>query len=241
MNFPERSYCLPAASGHRFVGHVLSGHKDRPSISVSGIQCMTGQRKSYKHFAGVATTVSTIANIGRSDMAILASLVMSTLQRYVQELPHVSAKTNPFYPFQTIGLTALRLSDSPVLPLNITRYALELPSYLEQLQATAKAAEITDVDFSKINKAIIDIEAAAHHLDSEIADVLSILQTLYSGDITDKKDRKKKQRRLIGKLRSINKRKMSFERGFISKEGLPRRPWYKHLGVAPGENLGVSC
>lgn len=125
--------------------------------------------------------------------------------------------------------------------MNITRYALELSSYLEKVQETANAGNITDVDFSKISHAIDDVQDAAHHLDVESAEVMTALSELDSLAILDKHSEKKKQRKLIGKLRSINKRKMAFERGFISKEGLPRRPWYKHLGVAPGENLGVSC
>ena len=35
-----------------------------------------------------------------------------------------------------------------------------------------------------------------------------------------------------------NKKLIAFERGFISKEGIKDREWYKHLGVAPGKWLG---
>jgi len=35
-----------------------------------------------------------------------------------------------------------------------------------------------------------------------------------------------------------NKKLMSFERGFISDDGIKDREWYKHLGVAPGKWLG---
>lgn len=141
---------------------------------------------------------------------------------------------------QTIGLAALRLSDTPVLPLNITRYSLELSKYLKKVQETAKSAEITDVDFSKLSRAISDVQGAAQKLDLDSMDVMEKLHKLNTEKNSDKGNKKKKQRKLIGKLRSINKRKMGFERGFINKEGLPRRQWYKHLGVAPGENLGVS-
>jgi len=153
---------------------------------------------------------------------------------------HTSALSELFCNLQTIGLAALRLSDSPVLPLNITRYALELSKYLEKVQEVAKSAEITDVDFSKLSNAISDVQAAAHQLDADSVGVMEKLYELDTEKHKDKHDKKKKQRKLIGKLRSINKRKMGFERGFINKEGLPRRQWYKHLGVAPGENLGVS-
>ena len=38
-----------------------------------------------------------------------------------------------------------------------------------------------------------------------------------------------------------NKKLIAFERGFISKEGIKDREWYKHLGVAPGKWLGERC
>ena len=35
-----------------------------------------------------------------------------------------------------------------------------------------------------------------------------------------------------------NQKLIRFERGFISKDGIKDREWYKHLGVAPGKWLG---
>jgi N-acetylated-alpha-linked acidic dipeptidase len=35
-----------------------------------------------------------------------------------------------------------------------------------------------------------------------------------------------------------NQKLIRFERGFISKDGIKDRKWYKHLGVAPGKWLG---
>ena len=40
------------------------------------------------------------------------------------------------------------------------------------------------------------------------------------------------------RVKAANKKLSSFERGFISKEGIKDREWYKHLGVAPGKLLG---
>lgn len=37
-----------------------------------------------------------------------------------------------------------------------------------------------------------------------------------------------------------NQKLISFERGFISKDGIKGREWYKHLGVAPGKWLGMQ-
>lgn len=43
------------------------------------------------------------------------------------------------------------------------------------------------------------------------------------------------------RVRAVNKKLASFERGFISEEGIKEREWYKHLGVAPGKWLGYGA
>ena len=39
----------------------------------------------------------------------------------------------------------------------------------------------------------------------------------------------------------VNKKLISFERGFISEDGIEDREWYRHLGVAPGKWLGYGA
>lgn len=41
------------------------------------------------------------------------------------------------------------------------------------------------------------------------------------------------------RVRAANRKLVAFERGFISKEGIKDREWYKHLGVGPGKWLGT--
>jgi N-acetylated-alpha-linked acidic dipeptidase len=41
------------------------------------------------------------------------------------------------------------------------------------------------------------------------------------------------------RVAAANNKLASFEEGFISKEGIKEREWYKHLGVAPGKWLGL--
>ena len=50
----------------------------------------------------------------------------------------------------------------------------------------------------------------------------------------------KKLKKAVKHVQAANKKLVSFERGFISEEGLKDREWYKHLGVAPGKWLGKS-
>jgi len=51
----------------------------------------------------------------------------------------------------------------------------------------------------------------------------------------------RKLRKLIRRIRTVNKKVSTFERGFISEEGIKDREWYKHLAVAPGMWLGQSA
>ncbi|KAL4081569.1 hypothetical protein V8B97DRAFT_1923813 [Scleroderma yunnanense] len=52
---------------------------------------------------------------------------------------------------------------------------------------------------------------------------------------------KKKLLKAIERVQTVNKKLISFERGFISPEGIEGREWYKHLGVAPGRWLGYGA
>lgn len=48
----------------------------------------------------------------------------------------------------------------------------------------------------------------------------------------------KQFKKLLKRIQTINKKSSAFERGFISKDGIKDREWYKHLAVAPGKWLG---
>lgn len=137
---------------------------------------------------------------------------------------------------RTLGLATLRLADSLVVPLNVTRYAYELDGYLDKVAATAASFNFTNVELEDAKSAITGIKSAASGLDDETADALRLL-TDYQAEKPSRRGRRH-LRTIMRKLRSINARRIGFEKGFISKEGLPRRPWYKHLGVSPGEYLG---
>ena len=55
------------------------------------------------------------------------------------------------------------------------------------------------------------------------------------------RERQREIRQIISEIRAINAKVTKFEQGFISEEGLAGRPWYKHLGVAPGRFLGYGA
>ncbi|KAF7301895.1 Zn-dependent exopeptidase [Mycena indigotica] len=50
-----------------------------------------------------------------------------------------------------------------------------------------------------------------------------------------------KLRKVVKRIRAVNQKLVSFERGFISTDGIPEREWYKHLAIAPGKWLGYGA
>ncbi|WVR07065.1 hypothetical protein IAU60_004104 [Kwoniella sp. DSM 27419] len=51
----------------------------------------------------------------------------------------------------------------------------------------------------------------------------------------------KEIKKVLLEIRAINKKLQHFEQGFISKEGIKDREWYKHKGTAPGLWLGYGA
>ena len=46
-------------------------------------------------------------------------------------------------------------------------------------------------------------------------------------------------KKAVQRVQAVNRKLIAFERGFISKNGIKHREWFKHLGVAPGKWLGT--
>ncbi|KAJ3508658.1 hypothetical protein NLJ89_g5631 [Agrocybe chaxingu] len=71
-----------------------------------------------------------------------------------------------------LGLLALRLIDSIILPLNTTQYALELDDYLDKVQSLVPSLDekAKEVEFSSLRNAIKDVQEASVLLDIEKKD-----------------------------------------------------------------------
>ena len=114
------------------------------------------------------------------------------------------------------GLAALRLASADTLPIEPSAYAVRLREFALELRrrvppaapANAALAGLDDVDV-----AIEGLTAACAAFERERDTALA------SGDPHG--------------LSSVNVRLLRFERSFLSPEGIPRRPWYRHLVYAP--------
>jgi N-acetylated-alpha-linked acidic dipeptidase len=116
---------------------------------------------------------------------------------------------------RVLGLEAIRMADTDVLPYDYATYAHSIASYLD----TAKNKAGDD----KLSLDFAPALAAADRFTKAAERVLTI-ENHASGDVS----------RLNTSLRDT-------EADLISPAGLPNRPWYKHTIYAPGEYTGYAA
>lgn len=109
------------------------------------------------------------------------------------------------------GLLAIRLSDSNLIPFDHVVQGKALSRYQKAI-----AEQEVSLDLSKLQQAIKDYQKAAFDLHSECESE--------SADIS-----------------SCNEKLGLTERQFLAQEGLPERPWFKHVLQAPGMYLGYAA
>ena len=109
---------------------------------------------------------------------------------------------------QLLGVLALRLANADVLPYDFGNYGAHVREYLDTL---AKTGNVSDLDLASLRTAIDDFEHAGRRLDD------SLNAALASGTLNS----------LLAD--QINRGMMDVERHWLTPEGIPGRPWYKHL------------
>ena len=130
------------------------------------------------------------------------------------------------------GLMGMRLASADVVPLRFTSYARDLQEDLDTMRrdairrartsdpASGQKAAITP-DFSEIVAALQDLSAAGAAAD-KAADAVT-----ESGD--------------AAKAKALNDTLIQVERAFLNTEGLPKRPWFRHMLIAPGLTTGYAA
>ena len=116
---------------------------------------------------------------------------------------------------RVFGLESLRMANCDVLPFDYAAYAREITSYLEVARKKAGAAKI-DLNFAPAL-------AAAERL-AVVAQRVRVLQAGGQSDPT-----------------RLNRALRDTETAFLSADGLPNRPWYRHVIYAPGEYTGYAA
>ena len=120
---------------------------------------------------------------------------------------------DPGYRYHTLmsqlwGVLALRLANADLLPFNFASYADNIHQFVEELSAANKSSQ---VDLQPLLADIDQFEAAGTRLNTLIT------ESLESGKIDPKQ------------ADHINHELMQVERNWLNPDGIPGRPWFKHM------------
>jgi N-acetylated-alpha-linked acidic dipeptidase len=115
-----------------------------------------------------------------------------------------------------LGLEAIRMADTDILPYDYPEYAREVKAYIESAKRKSGDAAMSGLDFAPALAAASHFATAAQHALQ--------LQSKPPEDIAQ-----------------FNATLRATETALLSPAGLPNRPWYKHTIYAPGEYTGYTA
>ena len=120
---------------------------------------------------------------------------------------------DPGYRYHTLmsqlwGVTALRLANADLLPFDFASYACNVRQFVDEL---AKGKDMSKLDLAGVRKEIDNFEDAGKRLND------SLNRKLVAGAVDPK---------LAFRL---NHAMMQVERNWLNPDGIPGRPWFKHI------------
>jgi len=118
---------------------------------------------------------------------------------------------------RVFGLESIRMADADVLPYDYEQYGKEISAYLDaaRKRADGKFGEHA-LDFTAVNN-------AAHHFETAGAKILA------------------KQKNPPRDVTRLNLALRNAERSLLDPQGLPHRPFFRHVIYAPGEYTGYAA
>ena len=117
---------------------------------------------------------------------------------------------------RVLGLEAIRMADTDVLPYDYAAYAREVKAYIEAAKRKATDTGLSGLDFAPALEAAAKFAKAADHAHQ--------LQMSPPANLTE-----------------FNTTLRAAETAMIAPAGLPNRSWYKHTIYAPGEYTGYAA
>jgi N-acetylated-alpha-linked acidic dipeptidase len=117
---------------------------------------------------------------------------------------------------RVLGLEAVRMADTDVLPYDYEEYAREVKAYIEAAKRKASDDGLTGLDFAPALAVATHLATAAAHAHQ--------LQLKPPADVAH-----------------FNASLRAAETALLSPAGLPNRTWYKHTIYAPGEYTGYAA
>ena len=120
---------------------------------------------------------------------------------------------DPGYRYHTLmsqlwGVTALRLANADLLPFDFAAYADNIRQFVAEM---SKGKDMSQLDLKPVNDAIGEFESAGQKLN------MALEQALTSGKVDPKL------------AADLNASMMQVERNWLNPDGIPGRPWFKHI------------
>jgi N-acetylated-alpha-linked acidic dipeptidase len=158
---------------------------------------------------------------------------------------------------QTVGTSVMRLADAEVLPFDFVNLADTVEMYTRNLQKllAAKQEEIRErnreldegvfqATFDPRRPTVAPVrEEVPPHLNfapmQNAVDSLTRSAKRYQQALSQKQSSLEEDA-VAAKLGALNRELIESERLLTNADGLPRRPWYKHLLYAPGVYTGYG-
>jgi N-acetylated-alpha-linked acidic dipeptidase len=121
---------------------------------------------------------------------------------------------DPGYRYHTLmsqlwGVLSMRLANSDVVPYDFATYATKLREFIEEVQKKKGARQ--NLNFRPLLASVAEFEAAGKKLNDATAAALRNGPS----DAT--------------RLSVLNQASMAVERNWLTPEGIPGRPWFKHM------------
>lgn len=129
---------------------------------------------------------------------------------------------------ELVALFLLRLANADVLPFDYASSAETIDSYLDDLDRLLVDSDLTDqVALAGVRQANQRLHAAGLTLSAEVERLLNLDESGLS-----------QHRQSLARLNDLL---VKAEQGFLSAEGLPGRPWFRHQLYAPGYYTGYGA
>jgi N-acetylated-alpha-linked acidic dipeptidase len=130
------------------------------------------------------------------------------------------------------GLMAMRLAGADVVPLRFGTYAASLQEDLNVMRRDAIRRARTVVDPSSGQKAPIR---------PDFTELLAALRDLAAaGEAADRAADAAAQGGDAAAKQRVSEALVQVERAFLNQAGLPQRPWFRHMLIAPGLTTGYA-
>src|SRR5262249_117911 len=107
------------------------------------------------------------------------------------------------------GALALRLANADILPFDFAFYADNIRQFVEELRKNEEAR--SRLDFQPLLGRVAEFEAMGRELKSAIE------KTLAASPLDGRR------------LEPVNSRLMQVESNWLNPDGIPGRPWFKHI------------